>query len=278
MITKQNIPSKTLGTRSALLVTALHERRRPIFTLADAQDITGLRGTSARTLVHKLVRRGVATRLRPGVFQLVPPELGRESDYLGNPYVVARELMGHKPYYLSHASAMDIHNMVTQPQLVVCVTSPKAKRGRSVLGTEFRFIRCKPEHFFGTIDHWVNKQEKVKVSDLERTVLDGLRQPEYCGGVTDVAKGLWIRRTDMDMTRLVRYALRLKVGAVMQRLGFLMEVYNLGTAAARARLRGQVNGTYSLLDPVMPPQGKHTTRWHLRLNVDPDEFRAVIET
>lgn len=278
MLTKQMSPSKTLGPRSALLVTALHEQGRPIFTLADAQGITGLKDTSARTLVHKLVGRGVATRLRPGVFQLVPPELGRESEYLGNPYVVARELMGGKPYYLSHASAMDIHNMVTQPQLVVCVTSPKPMRGRSVLGTEFRFIRCKPDHFFGITDHWVNKQEKISVSDLERTVLDGLRQPEYCGGVTEVAKGLWIRRADLDVARLVEYALRLNVGAVMRRLGFLLEVYDIGTASDRERLREHVTETYSPLDPVMPPQGKYTGRWHLRLNVDPDELRAVIGT
>ncbi|MFZ1932537.1 MAG: hypothetical protein WCB27_04715 [Thermoguttaceae bacterium] len=278
MTTKQNNPSKTLGPVSALLVTVLHERGRPIFTLADAQSITGLKGTSARTLVHKLVGRGVATRLRPGVFQLVPPELGRESEYLGNPYVVTRELMARKPYYLSHASAMDIHNMVTRPQLDVCVTSPEAMRGRSVLGTQFRFIRCKPEHFFGTMDHWVTKQEKVTVSDLERTVLDGLRQPEYCGGVTEVAKGLWIRRADVDASRLVEYALRCNVGAVMRRIGFLMEAYDLGTTADRERLRGQVTGSYSLLDPVMPPQGKHTARWHLRLNVDPEEFRAVTGT
>ena len=216
MMTKQKNPRKTLGVRSAQLVTALYERGRPIFTLADARSITGLQETSARTLVHKLVGRGVATRLRPGVFQLVPLELGRESEYLGNPYVVARELMGGKPYYLSHASAMDIHNMVTQPQLVVCVTSPKPMRGRSVLGTEFRFIRCKDEHFFGTTEHWASKQEKVMVSDVERTVLDGLRQPEYCGGVTEVAKGLWIRRADMKVSRLVEYALRLNVGAVMR--------------------------------------------------------------
>jgi predicted transcriptional regulator of viral defense system len=278
MLTRQKNPSKTLGPRSALLVTALHERGRPIFNLAEAQDITGLKGTSARTLVHKLVGRGVATRLRPGVFQLVPPELGRESEYLGNPYVVARELMAGKPYFLSHASAMDIHNMVTQPQLVVCVTSPKPMRGRSVLGTEFRFIRCKPEHFFGTTDHWVSKQEKVSVSDLERTVLDGLRQPEYCGGVTEVAKGLWIRRADLNVARLVEYALRLNVGAVMRRLGFLLELYDVGTASDRERLREHVTATYSPLDPVMPPQGKYIGRWHLRLNVDPEEFRAVIGT
>ncbi len=62
----------------------------------------------------------------------------------------------------------------------------------------------------------------------------------------------------------------------MRRLGFLMEVYDLGTAAERERLREQATGSYSLLDPIMPPQGKHAARWHLRLNVDPEEFRAVV--
>jgi predicted transcriptional regulator of viral defense system len=278
MTTKQGFPSKTLGLRSARLVSGLHERGRPIFTLADAQSITGLKEGSVRTLVHKLVGRGVATRLRPGMFQLVPPELGQESEYLGNPYIVARELMGGKPYYLSHASAMDIHDMVTQPQLVVCVTSPRPMRGRSVLGTEFRFMRCKPEHFFGTTEHWVNKQDKVTISDLERTVVDGLRQPEYCGGVTEVAKGLWIRRNDMNVARLVEYALRLNTDAVMRRLGFLLEVYDLGTTADRTPLREHITGAYSLLDPIMPAQGKYSSQWHLRLNVEPDEFCAVIGT
>lgn len=278
MATKDKKPTKTLGPRSAGLVASLHEGGHAIFSLADAQTLTGLKETSARTLVHKLVGRGVATRLRPGMFQLVPAELGRESEYLGNPYVVARELLRGKPYYLSHASAMDIHDMVTQPQFVISVTSPRPMRSRSILGTEFRFVRCKPEHFFGTTDYWVSKQEKVTVSDLERTVLDGLRQPEYCGGVTEVAKGLWIRRADVNVARLVEYALRLDVGAVTRRLGFLLETYDLGTESDRERLHQHVTGTYSPLDPLMPPQGKYIGRWHLRLNVDPDELRAVIGT
>lgn len=276
MMTEYNQSRKTLGSRSAMLVMTLYERGRPIFNLADARDITGLKEISARTLLHKMVGRGIATRLRPGVFQLVPPELGWESDYLGNPYVVARELMAGKPHFLSHASAMDIHNMVTQPQLVVCVTSPSPMRGRSVLGTEFRFVRCKPEHVFGTTDHWVSKQEQVRVSDLERTVLDGLRQPEYCGGITEVAKGLWIRRTNLDVGRIIDYAKQLQVGAVSRRLGYLLEFYGIGTASAWERLRERGTRTYSLLDPVMPPQGKFNRRWHLRLNVDPEELRALL--
>jgi len=278
MRTKDKSRLKTLGPRAAQLVTMLHERGRVVFTLADVVDITDLKESSARSFVRKLVDRGVATRLRSGLYILVPFELGREREYLGNPYVVARELMGGKTYYLSHASAMDIHGMLTQPQLVVYVTSPAPMRGRTVLGTEFRFVRCKPSDFFGTAEHWVEKQQKVVVSDLERTVLDGLKQPEHCGGFTQVANGLWMRRADASAKKLIDYALRLGVGAVIRRLGYLMEVYGIGPAAELERLREQLTGTYNLLDPVLPPEGKFLARWRLRLNVSPEEIQAVART
>ena len=45
--------SKTLGPRSAALWVELNERGKTTFTLQDAEEITGLRGSSARTLIHK---------------------------------------------------------------------------------------------------------------------------------------------------------------------------------------------------------------------------------
>jgi len=276
--TKDNAGAKTLGPRAAQLVAMLHERGRCVFTLADVADITGLAKASARSFVRKLVDRGVATRLRSGLYILVPFELGRAREYLGNPYVVARELMSGKAYYLSHASAMDIHGMVTQPQLVVFVTSPAPMRGRTILGTEFRFVRCKRSDVFGTAEHWVDKQEKVVVSDIERTVVDGLKQPEHCGGLTEVAKGLSMRETDVSAKKLVDYALRLGVGAVIRRLGYLMEAYGIGAPEELRRLRENLTPTYNLLDPVLPPEGKFLARWRLRLNVSPEEIHAVART
>ena len=113
--------------------------------------------------------------------------------------------------------------MVTQPQLVVFASSVKRLRSQTVHGTEFRFVFIKPEHYFGTVKHWVTKQESVDISDLERTIIDGLRQPYYCGGVTEVAKGLWMRHEDMQPAKLVGYALRLGTGGVLRRLGYLLD-------------------------------------------------------
>ena len=34
--------------------------------------------------------------------------------------------------------------------------------------------------------HWITQQDAVRISDLERTLIDGLRQPEYWGGIHHV--------------------------------------------------------------------------------------------
>lgn len=274
MNTNYNL-QKTLGPQAANLLIELHELGRMIFTLSDVEKVTGLSPKSARNFIAKVVSRGLATRLKPGLFILVPFELGREREYLGNPYLVAREIAGGKEYYLSYASAMDLHGMVTQPRLIVYTSATKPIRPRIILGTEFRFVRCKPEHLFGLIDQWIDKTEKVRVSDLDRTVIDGLRHPEYCGGFSEVARGFWMRRDDFQPKILVDYALQLGVGAVIRRLGFLLEVCEVQAPDEIARLRSKLTATYHLLDPVLPPGGKFFSRWRLRLNVSPDEIRTL---
>ena len=274
----KSTPLKTLGPQAAKLVTRLHERSRTLFHLEDVRTITGLSHASARSFVRKLVDRGVAARLKPGLFVLVPFELGQARQYLGSPLVVARELMHGQDYYLSHATAMELHGMLTQPQLVVTVTTPKPRRSVTTLGVPFRFIHCQRRQLFGLTEHWVTKQEQVRVSDPERTIIDGLKQPEYCGGVTEVAKGLWMRRQDLNVDTLLGYAKRIGVGAVLRRLGFLLETYEMAHAPELDRLRHALTATYVRLDPILPAEGKRLRRWRLQLNVDREELWAVVKT
>jgi predicted transcriptional regulator of viral defense system len=268
--------SKTLGPVAASLVTTLYERNRVLFGIGEVKAITGLSEASARSFVRSLVDRGVVTRLKPGLFILVPFELGKETEYMGHPWLVAKALAGGDDYYLSHGTAMEAHQMITQPQLVVYVSSPKPKRTRSIMGTEFRFVRSRKKQIFGIEEQWATKQEKVRVSDIDRTIIDGLKQPEYCGGITEVAKGLWMQRDKVSPERLVEYAIRLNIGAVIRRLGYLLELYELGTNKTAKALTNRLTNTYVPLDPVLPSQGKHLHRWRLRLNVEPEEILSVV--
>ena len=275
MIIKDNIPTKTVGRQTAHLLAGLYDQGRSTFTLADAEDITGLSPQLASSLIQKAVRRGLVSRLKRGVFVIIPPTLGSTAEYAGDPYLTARSLAGNAPCFISHASAMEIHRMVTQPQLVVFASSSKRLPSRTLYGTEFRFIYIQPKHYFGTTKHWATKQESVDISDLERTVIDGLRQPEYCGGITEVAKGLWMRHQDIRATKLVDYALRLGIGAVIRRLGYLLELYAIAPVSELARLRKALTATYVPLDPTLPKEGPHLRRWRLQLNITPQELETV---
>jgi len=146
------------------------------------------------------------------------------------------------------------------------------------MGTEFRFVRCATEQLFGIDEQWATKQAKVRVSDIDRTIIDGLKQPEHCGGLTEVAKGLWMQREKMHPERLVEYAIRLNIGAVIRRLGYLLDLYELGTDKTAKALTAQLTNTYVSLDPVLPSQGKHLHRWRLCLNVEPEELLSIVRT
>jgi predicted transcriptional regulator of viral defense system len=272
------MPFKTLGPQSARLVTTLYEENRPVFRIGDIQRILDTKEVTARDLARKLVDRAVASRLKPGLYILVPFELGKEREYMGNPLVVARELNDGADYYLSHETAMEIHGMVTQPRLVFYVTTLNKRRPITIMGAKFRFLASRKEFFFGLTDHWVTKQEQVRISDPERTIIDGLRMPEYCGGLTELAKGIWIKKETLDSGKLVAYALRMEIGSVIRRLGYLMELFEIGTPRTREPLRKHLTETVVRLDPLLPPKGKFMHRWRLQLNVTPEELLSAVRT
>jgi predicted transcriptional regulator of viral defense system len=267
--------TKTLGPRAAQLVTELNELRRSTFTLADVGSITGLSASSARNLVHKAQRRGLVTRLKPGLYNLVPFELGRATEHIGSPYLIARELAGTAPYFLSHGTALELHRMLTQPNLTIFVSCTRRVRPQTVGGYGFRFIHIAAEQDFGAVKHWIDKERFVMMSDMERTIIDGLRHPAFAGGITEVAKGLWMKRNVLKVERLVNYAVRLNIGAVVRRLGYLLEHYGLADVSALEPLRGMLTATYQRLDPLLPAEGAFLSRWRLQLNVTPEELDAV---
>ncbi len=268
-------PSKTLGPRAAQLITELNELRRTTFTLADVGAITGLSASSCRNLVHKAGRRGLVTRLKPGMYNLVPFELGRATEHIGSPYLIARELAGTAPYFLSHGSALELHRMVTQPNFTIHVSCTRRVRPQTLGGYQFRFIHINAEQTFGVVKHWIDKEHFVMLSDMERTIIDGLRHPALVGGITEVARGLWMKRDELKVERLLEYARGLGVGAVVRRLGYLLEHFHLADAAMLGALRETLSATYQRLDPSLPAEGAFLSRWRLQLNVTAAELDAL---
>lgn len=266
---------KTLGPRAAQLVVELNERRKTIFSLDDVTEITGLSLPSARSLIANTEARGIITRLKPGLYNLVPFERGRDTEHVSDPYLIARSLVADAPYFISHGSALELHRMVTQPQLAITVSAARRLRTQRIHGYEYQFIEVKDRNFFGLMDFWITPEEQVRVSDPERTIIDGLNHPQYVGGITEVAKGLWMKRDTLQTAQLIDYAVRLDVGAVIRRLGYLLEFYGLADATALEPLSAKLTSTYQRLDPLFPDEGRMLARWRIRINLEPDELDAI---
>ena len=281
-IYNQHIP-KSLGPKSASLITALYDENKALFTVDDAARITGLSSNALNVLLGRLAKKGIITKLKAGLFNIVPSELGSESVFISHPALVAKGIVHQKgltdeDYYISHGSAFELHQMVTQPQLSIYCTVTKPLVDENIHGTEIDFILIKKTQIFGVEKFWIEKDKHVQVSDIERTILDGLKNPKHCGGIIEVAKGLWIKKDVIDVKKLINYALILDVGVVYRRLGFLLDLFEIGDVQTRNLLEKKLTKSYSLLDPSLFQEGRFTSKWRLRLNVSPDEIKYAVRT
>ena len=270
--------NKTLGSTSARLLTALAENNQPVFSIAEAQEILDNGYDATLKALRRLTRAGWLVRLTAGRYAIVPLSSGEEATPQVNRYVVARELLGETSYYISHESAMDVHNMLTRPVTTVIVTTPRRLAGREILGVPYRFVYAPPSALWGCEPVWVTPYEQVTVSDLERTILDGLARSDLCAGVSQVATGLWLRQDDFDWDRMAQYAHKLGRRAIAKRLGYLLELYDLGTPSLIDSLQEMVTASYARLDSLLPAGGPYLARWRLRLNLEPEALQAIVRT
>ncbi len=270
--------AKTLGVASAQVLTALAEGNRTVFSIADAQEIVGKSYDATLHILRRLTRAGWLVRLTAGRYAIVPLSSGADATPQLNRYVVAREILEETPYYISHESAMDIHNMLTRPITRVIVTTPRRLNNREILDVPYRFVYAPRPALWGCEENWVTPYEQVTTSDLERTILDGLSRSDLCAGISQVAVGLWMRQDDFNWERMGRYARKLDHRAAAQRLGYLLELYELGIPALIEELQALVSTGYALLDPLLPDEGTYLARWRLRLNLETETLQTIVRT
>ncbi len=274
MISKRT-PPKTVGPVSATFIAHLQQRGKTIFSAAEAMELYGKDRYATGDFLSDLVKRGILARIKAGVYLLL--QTGNENTQLRNWPVIARELAGGDSYFISHYSAMRIHGMTTHPLNNVFLTTLKRKSKKTLSGISYNFIYSKREHFWGATTYWATKHEQASVSDPERTLLDGFDRPELCGGITDVARGIWAAQKKIDFKKLGQYAARFRTKAAVKRLGFALETLKIAPdfLPDLTQLIRQARD-YVILDPQGLKEGKHLKRWRVQVNLDPEELKASV--
>ncbi|MGA2742968.1 MAG: hypothetical protein ABSG65_36715 [Bryobacteraceae bacterium] len=173
------------------------------------------------------------------------------------------------PAAISHWSAMHHHNLTEQIPRRVFVSTTQGSAPR-VASTTCQFVQVKPEHFFGAEQIWIG-EARVSITDLERTLVDGLWMPRYCGDFAEVLHAFEVAAAHLDLDKIVGYALRLG-GTIAKRLGWVLEQQGIGLDRLLPLQRAPIKG-YRKLDPSGPRKGPYRARWMIQENL-PGKLRG----
>lgn len=184
------------------------------------------------------------------------------------------------PAAISHWSALHHHGLTEQlPRRVFVLTTTgtsiprligtkrkkrKSDKGYPAGGMIYQFIQVKPERFFGIEETWVG-ESRVEMTDPERTLLDGLMMPQYCGDFAEILEAFQVRGPQLDLEKIVRYSLKLDA-ATGKRLGWILEQQGIGPSRLRPLLAIPSKG-YRTLDPTGPRRGSCNRRWMIQENL-----------
>jgi predicted transcriptional regulator of viral defense system len=249
------------------LLERLHRSTKGPFTIDEAARVWSLPLPRARRLVVYLSTRGWLSRVRHGLYVVVPLGAANPSAWREEPWIVATTAFS--PCFIGGWSACEHWSLTEQMFRVVQVHTARPIRARDIeiQGTPFRLKHVPIEQHFGLKIVW-HGQVKSQVSDPSRTVIDILDSPKLGGGIRHVADVLAVyfggeHRND---ALLVEYADRLGNRTVFKRLGFLLEHLQIGNADLISTCRQRVSEGISSLDPSAPRVGAITKRWNLRIN------------
>ncbi len=268
----EHITHTTVGVE---LVRKLSTEGQRIFTADAAREMAPSVGLSLgyfRQALHHLARSGWIVRLKKGLYALSGAVPGTTPLH---EFEIAMALV--EPAAISHWSAMSHHGLTDQvPRRVFVLTPARSvphlrgaksegvKPGYVVGETIYQFIQVKLERFFGIEPVWVN-ESRISITDPERTLLDGLMAPRYCGDFAEVLHAFELRAPKLDVERIIRYALTLDA-ATAKRLGWILE--RQGIASDRLEPLGAVPMKgYRVLDPSSPRHGPYDARWRIQVNL-----------
>jgi len=233
--------------------------RRKIFTIDEAEEAFDVDRASLRVILSRLEDGGWIERVERGKYMVIPLT-ARKGEFTLNEFVIGSELV--EPYAVSYWSALNYHGLTEQIPGTVFLqtTSRKKRRELRVFGVRYKIVKVVESKFFGVEKVWID-DVAVNITDEEKTIVDCLDHPEYCGGVIEVAKAL--RNGAFDGDRLSEYARRIGNSGVVRRLGYLC-----GLLGVQVDLPVIDARNYLYLDPTMPKKGEPDGRWRLVLNVE----------
>lgn len=271
--------SKYISTQSnKLLSWSSRENRTYVDYTSAYKALPNSKPGAIRELLSDMTRRGLLMRLKEGIYYIIPYEQNAET-FMPDWHLIVEHLVNDAKHYVGYYSALQIHNLITQPSLKEQIVVSKQLRPSEIKikDVPFQFIYHNEKHFFGAKKIWIDSFNKVMCSDLEKTFIDCLFKPDYAGGIVEVAKAIYVSKDKIKYNTLLEYAKKFDSQAVIKRLGFLLETLEINAPIIND-LQQLKTSSYIVLDTELPKTGKRISRWSIQQNLETETIKSAIYT
>ncbi len=243
------------------VLSDLSAEGKSIFTLDELSKKVKSK-TKARRIASLLTKKNWLERINKGTYLILELGAGSKPTWTEDSFYIASKLT--TPYYVGYLSMLNFYHWTEQIPITVTIAVTKATRNKIIHNTRYEFNLLSKKKFFGYKETNV-RGHKVNVSDPEKTIVDALDHPEYCGGIDEVAKA--ITNATVDWEKVIEYSKKMKNGAIFKRMGFLLEKMEVPVPKELIeKIRTKITKGYSPLLPGASLKGKYNTKWNILIN------------
>ena len=224
---------------------ALRGNGLSVFRTVDVSTLLRLDKTGTYNLIKALKKKGEIKSIKNGLYAF--------KDI--SEYVIGAQL--NWPSYLSFRSALNYYGFTDNNPKTIYFAATRYHRQTQ----DYKYVMLSRKRFFGYVS-----AGDVVIADKEKVIIDSLLFPKYAGGIAEIRGCLERSLGELNISKLVDYALRMESKAVLRRLGFLLEENGVGNKRLQ-ELEKKIGKGYERLDPGLERQNKLNERWLLDVNI-----------
>nr|WP_242469189.1 type IV toxin-antitoxin system AbiEi family antitoxin domain-containing protein [Halorhodospira halochloris] len=197
-----------------------------VFTAEEFGDALNLTSSSRDSLLAYYRQRGRILRIRRGLYWVLRTGETPESCSV-DPFLVAARMT--EDAVLAYHTALEFHARAYSVFSESQYQTARAARAATFRGWRFRpvsfpkALQQSAEPFFGVEEHDRSGQS-VRVTGLERTLVDALDRPELCGGWEELWRSLEMVEF-FDLEQVVEYALLLNKATTVGKVGWFLDLH-----------------------------------------------------
>jgi predicted transcriptional regulator of viral defense system len=234
-----------------------------VFTVCAAAASLGISNIEAAKTLSRWNKQGWITRIRRGLYAIVPIEATDTGQALEDAWVLVPDLFS--PCYIGGWSAAEYWDLTEQLFRDICVLTEKqlVQKRQEIHNIPFMLTHIPTSMNFGIKTVW-KKDKKVQVSDPHKTILDMLHTPQLGGGIQHIIDCFreYIKSSHYNSEQLMAYAVKMNNGAIFKRLGFLSSKLIGEDSSITKQCHEHLTKGNVHIDPSFK-EGKLVTYWRL---------------